>query len=286
MTDILITFEDGTTELRDADSYVHWLPPWKLVGRGITRAERVDIASGRAAGLWQMRGAPMATVWRTTWDPETKVLTGAWASCRVETMAEQIERLTRERDATARHLTAAVAKAIALRDAEHRRAEAAERRLADLRAWADELANGQSDTREGRRVAGDFRAVVRRMGVTVITKEERERDRATCEAATPPPWVHEGGRMFRCRPNGDSVPARTTEDALFMVRARAALPAYIAAAEEMERQSEMLRAFVREIATGYDHDEDAHRHRNGACRVCNAEKLAAELGFGIEEDAR
>ena len=111
MTDILITFEDGTTELRGADSYVHWLPPWKLVGRGITRAERVDIASGRAAGLWQMRGAPMATVWRTTWDPETKVLTGAWASCRVETMAEQIERLTRERDAT-------------------------EKRLADLRSWA------------------------------------------------------------------------------------------------------------------------------------------------------
>lgn len=47
-----------------------------------------------------------------------------------------------------------------------------------------------------------------------------------------------------------------------------------------------FRAFVREIATGYDHDEDAHRHRNGACRVCNAEKLAAELGFEIEEDAR
>jgi hypothetical protein len=60
----------------------------------------------------------MATVWRTTWDHETKVLTGAWASCRVETMAEQIERLTRERGA------------------EKARADAAEKRLAGLRSWA------------------------------------------------------------------------------------------------------------------------------------------------------
>jgi hypothetical protein len=70
----------------------------------------------------------------------------------------------------------------------------------------------------------------------VSTKAEREKDKAICEAATPPPWIHEGGRMFRCRPNGDSVPARTTEDALFMVRARECLPAYIADAEETERR--------------------------------------------------
>ncbi len=47
--------------------------------------------------------------------------------------------------------------------AEKARGDAAEKRLADLRAWADELANGQSDSPEGRRVAGDCRAVVYRI---------------------------------------------------------------------------------------------------------------------------
>lgn len=39
----------------------------------------------------------------------------------------------------------------------------AEQRLRDLRTWAAEIAEGQSDTPEGRRVAGDFRAVVYRI---------------------------------------------------------------------------------------------------------------------------
>lgn len=43
------------------------------------------------------------------------------------------------------------------------RGGAAEKRLADLRAWAVEIAEGQSDSKEGRRVAGDFRAVVYRI---------------------------------------------------------------------------------------------------------------------------
>lgn len=36
-------------------------------------------------------------------------------------------------------------------------------------------------------------------------------------------------------------------------------------------------AFVRDVATSYDHDESAHVHANGACRRCNAEKLLAKL---------
>ena len=47
--------------------------------------------------------------------------------------------------------------------AEKARADAAEKRLADLRAWAVEIAEGQRDSHEGRRVAGDFRAVVYRI---------------------------------------------------------------------------------------------------------------------------
>lgn len=43
------------------------------------------------------------------------------------------------------------------------RTDAAEKRLADLRAWADDIAEGQRDSPEGRRVAGDFRAVVYRI---------------------------------------------------------------------------------------------------------------------------
>lgn len=70
----------------------------------------------------------------------------------------------------------------------------------------------------------------------MISKEEREKDKAICNAATPPPWIHEGGRMFRCRPHGDSVSARTTMDALFMVAARERLPAYIAALDDIEER--------------------------------------------------
>lgn len=51
---------------------------------------------------------------------------------------------------------------------------------------------------------------------------------AQCAAATPGPWVHEGGRMLRCKPGGDTVPARTTEDARFIVSARTAVPRLLA----------------------------------------------------------
>lgn len=46
--------------------------------------------------------------------------------------------------------------------------------------------------------------------------------------------------------------------------------------EEQALRDEVL-AFVRDVATDYDHDESAHVHANGACRRCNAEKLLAKL---------
>ncbi len=66
---ILCTFEDGTTELRPADSSA--------------------IAAGGSFRLWMLRGDPTAQVPRG----------GEWVPCRVETSDEQIDRLTRERDA-------------------------------------------------------------------------------------------------------------------------------------------------------------------------------------------
>lgn len=38
-----------------------------------------------------------------------------------------------------------------------------------------------------------------------------------------------------------------------------------------------------DFATNYDHCEDAHKHANGACRVCNAEAFLARHGEGGEE---
>lgn len=45
--------------------------------------------------------------------------------------------------------------------------------------------------------------------------------------------------------------------------------------EEEALHDETL-AFVRDIATNYDHEEDAHKRR-GTCFVCDAEKLLAKL---------
>jgi hypothetical protein len=36
--------------------------------------------------------------------------------------------------------------------------------------------------------------------------------------------------------------------------------------------------FIKDIATNYDHDEDAHNH-NTTCRVCEAELLLIRLGI-------
>jgi hypothetical protein len=61
------------------------------------------------------------------------------------------------------------------------------------------------------------------------TTAEQLAEVARLEAkATPGPWEHGGGRQIFCKPGGDYVPARTTEDALFIVAARTLLPAVAA----------------------------------------------------------
>lgn len=151
--DIQIKFDDGTTEMRDAETaciadtifepclrlpseerwYLYFpdaLVPFSFCAYSIRRL--LD---------WRDK----VVVWRATWDPETKVLAGAWASGRVESVDEQIERLTRECDSTRRHLTEAVAQAIAHRDEEYQRAEVekaradeSERRLVEAEKVAED----------------------------------------------------------------------------------------------------------------------------------------------------
>lgn len=150
--DIQIKFDDGTTEMRDAESpsIADIFKPclrhpseerWYLYFPGESVPFSFCGHSIRKLSDW--RGA--VVVWRTTWDPETKVLSGAWASGRVESVNEQIDRLTRECDSTRRHLTEAVAQAIAHRDAEYQRAEVekaradeSERRLVEAEKVAED----------------------------------------------------------------------------------------------------------------------------------------------------
>lgn len=192
--DILVTYEDGTTELRAANSYVHWADAWRLKACGITRQDRVAAGRGRYLKLSEERNRREVTVWRITGGRDKgEPLTGEWAACRVESVDEQIARLTRKRDATEKraarwkhaakrlwwvlrgaeqdigHLRRGARAMIgALRPGEFNdwkpsslaadlvvwaeyvaglsaRADAAEKRLADLRAWAE---------REARRAHG------------------------------------------------------------------------------------------------------------------------------------
>lgn len=128
---ILITFEDGTTEERDAETpclsflldpptrhpseerfylyFPHERHPLSFCGLTV---RTLDSANG--SGL-------LAVVWRLTGHTENPyTLTGEWQPCRVETLEEQVVRLTRERDAAA-----AVADAVADAVAAYNRDEAA-----------------------------------------------------------------------------------------------------------------------------------------------------------------
>jgi len=82
----------------------------------------------------------------------------------------------------------------------------------------------------------------------MISKEQREKDKAICEAATPGPWTMTSIPHDE-RPETQEVCdlvndlwviagqhrlSRPEEDGAFIARAREALPAYIADAEEME----------------------------------------------------
>lgn len=106
----------------------------------------------------------------------------------------------------------------------------------------------------------------------MISKEERERDRAICEAAAAGPWHvnrfdNEGGAInwqvqSRAKPyevianvdDSEVVKARAT--ATMIARAREALPAYIADAEEMERRIAEVEALAA-ARTGVLRDEGA-----------------------------
>ncbi len=48
--------------------------------------------------------------------------------------------------------------------------------------------------------------------------------------------------------------------------------------DERDVEIARLRKFAEGIRDGYDHEEDAHRYRNGACRVCQAVEVLAKLG--------
>ena len=80
--------------------------------------------------------------------------------------------------------------------------------------------------------------------------------------ATPEPWVHIGGRHVRCKEGGDSIPARTTDDARFIARARTLLPRFAAA---YRAQGESLRltadALQREIERTTRLEDDLARAR-------------------------
>lgn len=124
--DILVTFPDGTTELRAAnspcaisDSPLAWTPInvtdidplsvelddktdpglWVVTDRGGPLYLSRGRCGARTYQLRAWRGFESVDVWRITGqDAVTKALTGEWQSCRVETVDEQIARLTRERD--------------------------------------------------------------------------------------------------------------------------------------------------------------------------------------------
>lgn len=154
--DILVTFEDGTTELRAAESpYLSsidlpprspseerwYLPPYE--------GAPLSFCGRPVREIGQARGFLMVYVWRITggWG-EGEPLTGEWQSCRVETVDEQIARLTRERDearldrwaqeTSAKTYYDSYAAMKADRDAQKARAGAAEKRLGDLRTSAAE----------------------------------------------------------------------------------------------------------------------------------------------------
>ena len=105
--DILVTYEDGTTEFRDAACPCLMAldePPTRSPSDGL-----VEIEEHERGPVWffcdwtiwkiaELRGRS-AYVWRNTggWG-QGEALTSEWASCRVETVDEQIARLTRERE--------------------------------------------------------------------------------------------------------------------------------------------------------------------------------------------
>ncbi len=108
MTDILVTFPDGTSELRAPDSACLWSlfdPPsrhpseerWYLYFPD--EARPLSFLARPVAMVRDVRGAHDVYVWRLTGHTEEPyTLTGEWQAVHVETVDEQLSRLTRERD--------------------------------------------------------------------------------------------------------------------------------------------------------------------------------------------
>jgi hypothetical protein len=115
----------------------------------------------------------------------------------------------------------------------------------------------------------------------MITKAEREADRAICEAATPGPWQvsptsNVWGPQHVRLPIHDQIAdvdpldetGRRHEDAEAIVNAVNRLPAYIDAAEEMERRI----AKIEDMATGWAGSAETYtikgKHEEAA--ICRA----------------
>lgn len=150
-------------DLRDVVQLRPWYeggPAWNLVCHGdqtldeCARAAHAAYRRGEAVHAWRITGQ----------GPETKALTGRWVLCGVETVDEQIARLTRERDAAegrANALAAAtdpgkavewaakVARLTAERDAEKARAARWKQAARRLRWWAQDEARGAAHLRRG-----------------------------------------------------------------------------------------------------------------------------------------
>lgn len=99
----------------------------------------------------------------------------------------------------------------------------------------------------------------------MITKEQREKDRAICESVTKPlPWTYSTSNSHRwflsdgrgavaygtkLRDGADDI-VIDDRDGKHLENAANRLPAYIAAAEEMERRIETLGALARALEAG------------------------------------
>ena len=139
--DILVTYPDGTTELRAGNFPVRHpgqnYHPDLFGALGDTLLGSIaDRRAWERATLYTATHSPRERcgrgshrlVWRITGGrPEGESLTGEWQMAYVELVDEQLARLTRERDA-------------------------AEKRIADLRAWAEQA---EATSLDGIHVASD-----------------------------------------------------------------------------------------------------------------------------------
>lgn len=116
----------------------------------------------------------------------------------------------------------------------------------------------------------------------MIPKEDRDRDRAICEAATKGPWRAgntsrgDAGDVEVFAPDGSEIclcwPDRKAENASAIANAVNRLPAYIAALDEMEGRITAL-------------EEAARRHETGEIRIDAEGRLPPEVGRALDDMA-